>query len=80
MTAADGKQINAPVNNQSSSATITDTKGNVINNNGDNPVTRRCEKIDPAEFCVDTNVCRCSRERSKGILERFFMPTNSLRF
>ncbi len=34
VTSADGKQINAPVNNQASSGTITDTNGNQISNNG----------------------------------------------
>jgi RHS repeat-associated protein len=39
VTSADGKLINAPVNNQSSSGTLTDTNGNVINNNGNGTFT-----------------------------------------
>jgi hypothetical protein len=39
VTSADGKQINAPVNNQASSGSIADTNGNYISNNGNGTFT-----------------------------------------
>ncbi len=39
LTSADGRQIYAPSNSQTASGSITDTNGNVINNNGDGTFT-----------------------------------------
>jgi hypothetical protein len=39
VTSADGKLINAPVNNQSSSGSVTDSNGNTVSNNGNGTFT-----------------------------------------
>jgi hypothetical protein len=39
VTSAGGRLINAPVNNQASAGTVTDTNGNTVNNNGNGTFT-----------------------------------------